>query len=438
VESATDLWQRAVTLEADRREALRRNNGRPRKNHELPSDGHRLTRAVGGSEKRIPISPHNTTALKAPRTSDSIRLQLRRYQPNLKHDGDGTPRSSLETSNRIFKEWQHQIKSEESGVDRCPSFTTHIYAAPKSRMIPASWAKWPSHNRLERSGPANQKDAVTQMDFGLPGATPQGSMKWPTDQDRANTSGDRENKMAPRASLSTKFGRAFRGSITKMMARKDSPSSNLDSSTEGNVKPQGSDGYLDYPELELLPMKGGRQELQNLKPQVGHIKHDSISTVARQRCPSHPSAKTPMGLRIAKDVHDIQHSTEFPNLSIKDFLTTSGPNTPALVRSRSLRDTSDATQHFCTPMTHVSYDDCVPKYMLDGNNSVKSDSTVMVKRSKSSVEHKKAGMVGSNTWSGRVRPQSLVLKRAEGFDSDLEKMLVAERDNIVRRASVSA
>lgn len=192
-----------------------------------------------------------------------------------------------------------------------------------------------------------------------------------------------------------------------------------------------ADGYLEYPELELLPMAGGYKELEALERQIDHIKHPSEAHPTSRPSPDR-SPRIPLGQRLADEVHRFQHGdrAESPEATELHPMTLPLPKlaTPAGMNTATPRVISEVTTHFATPKSHMSYEDCVPKHMLDDGVSSKSDDSFNVKRSKSNVEHRVPGQTKYGTWSGRTKTEPALRKSTREFGVELEELLAKERD----------
>ncbi|KAK7978007.1 hypothetical protein PG988_005497 [Apiospora saccharicola] len=192
-----------------------------------------------------------------------------------------------------------------------------------------------------------------------------------------------------------------------------------------------ADGYLEYPELELLPMAGGYKELEALERQIDHIKHPSkahpMPKPSPNRCP-----RIPLGQRLADEVHRFQHGDRAGSPETNELHPMALPlpkmATPAGKNLATPRVISEVTTHFETPKSHLSYEDCVPKHMLDDGGSSKSDDSVNVKRSKSNVEHRTPSQPKYGTWSGRTKAEPALRKSTHEFGVELEELLARERD----------
>jgi hypothetical protein len=417
--SATDVWQRAVRLEADRRQPPRRNPYGSRHVHR-----HSKHKSRSGDSYSQASGPYfhdrETSSLYSPSIRDSRSgVQSPKLQPvtgsENTEDNSGI---SLNTSNRILREWQHQIQSEELGSHRAPSFTTYIYATRKFNLIPASWAKWPSHTRAERNGSAGTKDSIEPKDFASAGVISDGHAKWSTDNEALIPHTNESQSIPPQPSLSRKLGHNIKSGLAKIL-----PSRDDSARYEDDKKQPGEDGYLEYPELELLPNHGGYRELEALEQQIDKIKNPpSSSNGSRSGCPSGASVKTPLSLKLAREVHVAQNTEKEKAPDLSRLLTRTPSQLPnQSVGKLSTSHTKSGTpQQFGTPLTHVSYEDCVPTHMLDENDSNKSQ--VTIKRSKSNTENGLSERLRmSSTQNGRARSNSPSRKHVRECASNLER-----------------
>lgn len=367
-ESTTNIWQRAVRLEADRREVLRRD----REKFHASSKTDLYT---GERPQSTPVDKPPNPVVRVTRVSSSseIRLPLRTSTP------------------------------------------------------PKAWARWPSHTRAVRNGPAQQHDSIRPKDFAVAyGST--GETKWPSNKDQWQVASAEPKERSE--SLSGKVSKAIRKSIARIMPSSDG---NIGSnpSLAVDARRRRADGYLEYPELELLPMAGGYKELEALERQIDHIKRPSEAHPTPHPSPNR-SPKVPLGQRLADEVHRFQHGdrAESPEADELRLTTLKLPKlvTPAGKNLATPRVISEVTTHFATPKSHMSYEDCVPTHMLNDEGSSKSNDSVNVKRSMSNVEHRTSGQPKYGTWSGRTKAEPVLRKSTHEFGVVLEELLARERD----------
>ncbi|OTA95199.1 hypothetical protein M434DRAFT_29240 [Hypoxylon sp. CO27-5] len=280
-------------------------------------------------------------------------------------------------SNSVLREWvnlmngqdsQPQAESNDGPQDRIPR---------RLRTPPASWARWPSHTRNERTGPAGKEDRVISRDFAVQGAS-NASAPWTTEN--PIESSKKYITPAPR-SLSGQLSRAVKGSLSRVHG---SLHRNVRASSETLRNRKKPDGHLEYPELEILPMQGGYEELQALEEQIGTMKRGSITAESQLARLASDSTRTPLSARLAEEVHMMKHIASMDPceddevampISQAAFSVALVASKPALL---SPQGGSEVTDRFATPESHVSYEDCVPKHMLE-DESV--DNTMMAENS---------------------------------------------------------
>ncbi|KAK8129784.1 hypothetical protein PG999_002164 [Apiospora kogelbergensis] len=320
------------------------------------------------------------------------------------------------------KDTSHSSSKPEFSHEERP-LSTPVFPL-RSSTPPKSWARWPSHTRPARNGPAQQNDSIRPQDFAV-AQSHTGETRCSTDQDSAAPTEPKERS----DSLSGKVTKAIRKSIARIMPNGDynlSPALSFAAGSAQNGKPGG---HLEYPELELLPMAGGYKELEALESQIEHIKNLSETRSPPVTSPNR-SPRLTLSQRLAEEVHRFQHGDRARSPDINDHLKTLPPprlSTPVRMQLTP-RVVSEVTTHYETPRSHMSYEDCVPKHMLDDDGSSKSDNSGNVKRSLSNVEHKNLGQVKYETWSGRTKAGHVLRKSTHEFGVELEKLLERERD----------
>lgn len=179
-------------------------------------------------------------------------------------------RQSLVRSNTILEEWARQLQIQEKEAEvnsRTLSSSTHP-AAKTSRIPPASWSRFPSHNREDRNSVAGEADNVFPKDFAVKKISAAGNVSWTTDKDGIGAP-------SPRSlirSFSDKFTHSFKSRWFNIVpGRPTTPSK--DKSMRGKRRSSiQTSGNLEYPELELLPTVGGYSELQALEKEINEMK----------------------------------------------------------------------------------------------------------------------------------------------------------------------
>lgn len=395
-DSATDLWQRAVRLEVDRREALRRDKEKYTNRYDGGHQGEDTEKATVRSASALSF------------LKESGRLSRQRPYHLAERYNNGPSRGNTTVG---------------------PDFPLH--RKPRLSILPGAWAKWPSHTRAERNGSAGKSNNVTPKDFATMGEP---------------TAGNRP-AVPPRPSISGSLVRAFRSSIAKIKPGHDvSPKSWKRLAREQEERHQKHVGDLEYPELELPPALGSIEELQALEQQINRIKHRTGSS---DRLSSHSTgttrSKTPLSLRLARDMHQLRHEDEDVPAESYDVLYSRSPES-LMASKRSpagsgRRHVSTATtERFLTPTSHLSYEDGIPNQVLDEHgegDSVKSDSGILVRRSRSNMEHQGPPCTPKYlTWSGRAKTQPVLLKSTQEFGAELERMMAQERNKIMGSGTI--
>ncbi|KAI1372268.1 hypothetical protein F4677DRAFT_463419 [Hypoxylon crocopeplum] len=294
-------------------------------------------------------------------------------KPPCRAGDNNSPKSDI--SNSVLREWVNLMNVPDFQAQAEVKVEPQNRGPPRFRTPPASWAKWPSHTRHERTGPAGREDNVIARDFAVLAGADGNGIAWSTD--KPSESSKRYIVPATR-SLSTQLGKAVKGSLSKVV--QGTLSRDTRASSETHRDRQKLDGHLEYPELEILPMHGGYEELQALEQQIDNLKRGSVSAESQLARLSPENARTPLSMHLAERVHMMQH--ESPRDLCKDdedtvlTLPTVSPMTPGQMLLTP-QGVSEATDHFDTSGSNVSYEDCVPKHMLEDEGPVDSDTMSM-------------------------------------------------------------
>ncbi|RYP42150.1 hypothetical protein DL767_000515 [Monosporascus sp. MG133] len=180
-------------------------------------------------------------------------------------------------------------------------------------------------------------------------------------------------------------------------------------------------------------MQGGYKDVQALEDQIETMKHGSSHAEGKPRNPSI------LGVRLVQDVQNIRYGNDDAHTwDANEHPAALPPHRPPPVVPCTVSGTTAERSE--TLPSHVSYDDCVPKHMLDENDSVKSHNTVLVKRSKSHVSRRSSPTVIDDrakymTWHGRSRRQPVLLQSTLDFGAELDDMLTAARAKAMQTGS---
>lgn len=287
--------------------------------------------------------------------------------PSRPEDG-GSPSQQSDISNSVLREWVNLMNDEDSQAHVEPRSELQNRSPLRFRTPPASWAKWPSHTRHERNGPAGERDDMISKDFAVRVGSNGSGTTWSTD--KPNDSPKRYITPESR-SLSAQVGKVVKGSLDKVV--QGTLNRDRRASAESDRDHQKSYGHLEYPELEILPMNGGYKELQALEKQIDSMKRGSVIAEGQPALSSSDSTRPPLSARLASEVHMIQHKISKASCQDDQDAVAIPPATlPVTPRQALLAPQGEpkGNGHVETPESQVSYEDCVPKHMLEDEGSV--------------------------------------------------------------------
>ncbi|KAI1179623.1 hypothetical protein F4777DRAFT_574929 [Nemania sp. FL0916] len=268
----------------------------------------------------------------------------------------------------VLHEWVEQLQAED--MQRHSRAESRVYA-PKNqprrlRTPPESWAKWPSHTREERAGLAGPKDRVNSRDFAV-AMKPRASE---TDAGGTTLSTGRESTAAPRT-LSSQVGKALKTSWSKMILHAGSlgRASNRGFAARSTLD---THGFLEYPELELLPTVGGYREMQALDQQIDTMKRRSTSGRRITQQSSSDCARHALASRVAEEVHRVRAESQELACDEIEHAVQTPPTTQFLSPAHSLfarRSKSCDPEVFSAPGSQCTDENCVQPQMLDDENN---------------------------------------------------------------------
>ncbi|KAI0181627.1 hypothetical protein GGR52DRAFT_525341 [Hypoxylon sp. FL1284] len=278
-----------------------------------------------------------------------------------------SPSQKSDISNSVLREWVNLMNDEDSQAHVEPKFESQNRSPLRSKTPPASWAKWPSHTRHERTGPAGERDDVVAKDFAVREVSTAGNTAWSTDK----PAGSPTRYIAPESrSLSAQVGEVVKGCLNRAvqgpLSRDRGVSAGLD------LNRRRSSGHLEYPELEILPVNGGYRELQALEQQIDAMKRGSVVAEDQLAQQSSDSMRMSLSTRLAEEVHMIQHQGSMDLYRADEDTTTIPPATLPITPRHIPPAPQEAAQgddHIETPESQVSYEDCVPRHMLEDERS---------------------------------------------------------------------
>ncbi|KAJ3578343.1 hypothetical protein NPX13_g2222 [Xylaria arbuscula] len=309
----------------------------------------------------------------------------------------------------VLQEWVEQLQAEDvQRQNRAESKTSVPKRQPfRLRTPPASWAKWPSYTRHERTAAAGTKDRVSARDF----AVIMSSNISETAAEKRECPTGRDQNETPK-NLSSQLSKALKSSWRKIIhTDATGHSSGHGFTTQGA---RVSSGFLEYPELKLHPTAGGYREVQALDQQIDTMKRRSTSGRQCMRQSSNDGSRSPLASRIAGEVHkfqdergsipwtDVQYAAEFSRST--EFLSPSR----AISRRSGPRDPE--------PLSSVglqcAYEDCVQTQMLeDGDSNITEGQDKAIKRAKSTGNIKIGQPENERTLTPMQKAMKMSLRR---------------------------
>lgn len=238
-ESAAELWQRAIRLEAEQRKGSSLHSGA------RSSDRSRLSPRPSGqatpSHTQIHLNPNGST-----------------------HRSHDTSSYSQEGPRLSYLPLAAPTCCKDTG------FSQRLPKQPrKLAMPPKSWARYPAHTRESRNAQASANDNVISKDFAIRSVSSDGQFQWVTNKPASMGT----HWLSPRsASLPGRLGRAFKVGMVKLFTVKG----NFDDAKEKIFGRQHPNlvlaGDVEYTELGVLP------------PGIGHLlEPEQIAEISNRR-----------------------------------------------------------------------------------------------------------------------------------------------------------
>jgi hypothetical protein len=416
-ESATQVWQRAIKTEAERRQQ-------------------KVQEDLGASKLKMRVMSYGGLSLKIGRPKNAGR-----YGPPLASDAsraDSRPASvelgpsSLDSAGMphwAIQKWAAQIQGQY--VLAKPRSTAIQSKKPKKKLTkqPESWAKWPSHTRDQRTGASGQEDNVKSKDFAVRSVTPNGIIKWSTDID----SGPAALKGSTR-SFSGKLGQAVKSGLTKLKRTTSGLSDETSNSLRGRRRSSQAGGELDYPELEILPTEAGYRELMALEQEIEILKGTSQPG---QTTGNDLGGGSQWSRRVSAIVHAMEHQLETGGdkhpTDVQEKDAKSRPETPASPQVPHGPDSTTATttERFMTPPSRMTSVETARLTQSDDGNVLKTGVVVDLGRSRSLMEGVSTTHDNATWGGGRARTQAVLAKSIADFGIELDNMLTGERSRAV-------
>lgn len=341
----------------------------------------------GSTSSDLPVAPAHSGAVSefhgfptAPQPSGKESLNL--SMPGVpsptcdkrpSRDDDATFRATLIKSNTVLQGWAHQLQRQDGEArERSRSYgTASNHSFQGTKVPPASWARFPSHNREQRNAAAGREDNIKPKDFAIEETSATGGLVWTTDklQDGSTTL-----KVAGR-SFSDKFALTFKTRWSKLVSGRSGTPSRDKSIHGGRRSSIQTGGDLEYPELELLPSAGRYRELRALEREIDELKgvktkrRSSSDTFAVQ----HDRPILTDKMADALQQHGGGSDAELPKtgdtasfLEKASMVRLRSPDTPATqIQYLNVAHTNDVSggstvERYATPFSHLTPSEHVP------------------------------------------------------------------------------
>ncbi|KLU81035.1 hypothetical protein MAPG_00130 [Magnaporthiopsis poae ATCC 64411] len=400
-ESAETVWRRAIRAEADERLSLARVSGGHHNiaNSNSGTKGHPDSHNPDGSR----LSARHAVGLGQSSACDHgqaspVRSEVSgRYESGLRTD---LGRSSIAPDG---------TSGRHSG-EAYPLRQAKMLSAVEASEIPRSWARFPSHTREERNGPAGPECDITSRDFAVktPGIG-DGDAGWVTDKDSPASS--RRTPLGARI-VSGRLGRLLKAGVSKMLPSRSS-SRTTGKGTSASPYPSRShspdDANLEYPELQIQPNEGAFREMQALEQDIVSLRSGAPrSPQMLADGPGGERSKIPASIQRAF-IPDRAGRASNASDNAEEYSTAAEAKTPLTPSASRLQPHPDAStmtagsstansDHFLTPVSRMSpRDEGAPSASWHRSPGMLS---VDAFRNDDAASHMSSGTVVKKTQSG--------------------------------------
>ncbi|KAH6971724.1 hypothetical protein BKA56DRAFT_621437 [Ilyonectria sp. MPI-CAGE-AT-0026] len=398
-ESTTDLWQRAIRLEAEERHSSNSHISPP------PRDGR------ASLENRPPTLKVGLWRGESTGNSSLSTKNTNREPSHLTPKADELPAS--EHSKWLIQRWTTEMRPGALGnPDSIGGKCSRKLAKP-----PNSWARFPSHTREERVMHATTKDNVKPKDFAIKEIAPDGRVLWATDKGLAE---EAPYDGTLTRSFSMRMSKAVKSKLTWFLPTKNVPEDVGKRSWKTRASSHGAK-QLEYPELEILPTGSGYKELQALEKEIKNMK-GRPQYLATEESLERPRSVRSLGSRISALMYEAATS----NCVDHDNTPTSAnipksPGTPASGFHSLLQESVAMTDIFVTPQSRVSFGVGTQQ---DHNNSdaesTKSDQPAIGRSPTAEVDTK--SRLRSCTWASQSATRVPNSSRLASFRQALDTL----------------
>lgn len=273
-ESTEDAWRRAIRAEADERRSL-----------------------ACGSSNRSSLRTPSPCAFRMGEGSRSSTLPVSETSMHrASHSGFSEMRGSVSQQQYEYQGFLKSCKRSNQALDNCARQKCEdaVNKSPTGGSVPKSWARFPSHTRRQRNGPATSESHVLAKDFAVKSESVNGMTTWLTDQDNAKAAATATSaKKVTRGSrvLSGKLNKLMKISLDRLVPPRDARGdavSQVGNSGHLDIDRNQALSNLEYPELLIQPSPGAFRELQALEHEIESLRGTTTqhsrqqSTEARQ------------------------------------------------------------------------------------------------------------------------------------------------------------
>ncbi|KAF4460932.1 hypothetical protein FALBO_12272 [Fusarium albosuccineum] len=368
--SATDLWRRAIRLEAQERRSSSNRLSTPNPDHPRSTSPNQSLRPTPAPQKGGSTGSFST---------ENTRREASQLTPTTDEV------SPINNSKWLIQRWAAQMKPGTPHTTQGAEST----ASARLSSPPRSWARFPSHNREERNKNASANDQVHPRDFAIKLVSSDGQVCWATDvvqgeeKQRANT--------IPR-SFSARLSKVVKSKIVKLMPSRHFQGEQGEVPAKGRVG--SGTGHLEYPELEIKATESGYEELGVLEREINNIKSDKALEAPEGEV-SRPRSSKSLGDRISALMHDTARESQHNHSDFPTF----PENSAALVTPSARGESTIATDVFVTPASRLSDAsiDEHAKVNLDKASAIISEQEKMMQFGNTDQQ---ASHAGSETWTG--------------------------------------
>ncbi|KAH7263521.1 hypothetical protein BKA59DRAFT_59657 [Fusarium tricinctum] len=321
-ESATNMWQRAIRLEAEGRRSTSFQLSTPNPDQRSLSSNRSL----------------NETGIA--RNDTSSGSDLRREVSQLTPTTDEI--SSQSNSKWLIERWVNQMRPKTTQTaNSFENGLSNRLAGP-----PRSWSRFPSHHREERNKNANSRDRVSPRDFAVKHVTSEGQIRWATDM---IPSEEKQRARTLPRSFTTKFGELVKSKMNQMIPSKALRHRVSHPSVARHAT--SISASMEYPEMGIRPSESGYTELQALGREISNMK-GGIHVQTPERELSKPQSSRSLSDRVVALMHEaIGQRHVKQDEVVEPPKCSAGPPTPSL-----LQESVAATDVFVTPKSHFSDD----------------------------------------------------------------------------------